>query len=79
MSLGKVERVDEESNKKEYKEDRAVNHKNCDITHKSSFMYFLSITQSFFLGFSWTSDNFTVSNKKRTSRIEPTIESETTI
>ena len=52
MSLGKVKRVDEESNKKEYKEDRAVNHKNCDITHKSSFMYFLSITQSFFLGFS---------------------------
>ena len=79
MSLGKGKRVDEEINKKEYKEDRAVTHKNCDITHKNYFMYFLSITQSFFLGFSRTSDNFTANNKKRKSRIEPTIVSETTI
>ena len=47
-------------------------------SHKLFYVLF-SVTQFFLLGFSWTSDNITVDNKKRTSKKEPTSVSEITI
>ena len=43
------------------------------------FYICFSITQSFFFGFSWSSDSITASNKKGTSQKEPTSVSEITI
>ena len=58
-SLGKVERVDKEINKNDI-ERRECSQKS-DVPH----------TNAFLLGFSWSSDNITVSNKKSTSKKEP--------
>ena len=48
------------------------------LSHKFFYVFF-SVTQSFLLGFSWSCDSITGSNKKSTSRNVPTSASETTI
>ena len=68
-SLGKLERVDNESNKKHRKE--SVQSKKWYHSHKF-FCVLFSVKQSFRLGFSWSYDNITANNKKRTSKKEPT-------
>ena len=77
VTLGKRERVDEESNKKLIRK-QGVRQKS-DVPQANSFMYLFLITQSFLLGFSLSSDNITASNKKSTYNKEPTSVSEITI
>ena len=48
------------------------------VPHTNFSMYF-SETQSFIFGFIWSSDNITLSNKKSTSKKEPTSVSEVNI
>ena len=47
-------------------------------SHKLLYVL-LPVTQSSLLGFSWSSDSITASNKKSTSKEEPTSASEITI
>ena len=60
-ALEKEERIDKESNKR-YRE-RDVQSKKWYLSHKFFYVLF-SVTQSFLLGFSWSSDNIPVSEKK---------------
>ena len=77
-SLRKRKGVDKESNKKCHRKERLQSRKWCP-SHKVFYLLF-SVTQSLFLlGFSWNSDNITASNKKSTSKKEPTSASEVTI
>ena len=76
-SLGKGERVNGESNKKWHRKED-VQSKNWCPWHKFFYVLF-SVTQSFLLGFSWSFDNITVSNKKNTFKKEPKSVSEITI
>ena len=55
-----------------------VQSKNWYPSHKF-FCPLCPVTQSFLLGFSWSSDSITASNKKCTSKKEPTSVSEITI
>ena len=50
-----------------------------DAFHTNSSVFFFSVTQSFLLGFSWSSDDITVSKKKSPFKKEPTSISEITI
>ena len=76
-SLGKGERVNGESNKKWHRKEDVQSKKWCPW-HKFFYVLF-SVTQSFLLGFSWSFDNITVSNKKNTFKKEPKSVSEITI
>ena len=58
--------------------ERRVCSQKSDVPHKILLRIF-SVTQSFLLGFSWSSDNITVSKKKSTSKKEPTSIFEITI
>ena len=64
-SLGKVDMVDEESNKK--------------WCCSQKFFFFFSVTQSFLLSFLWRSDNITASSEKNISKKEPTSVSDITL
>ena len=59
-------RVDEKSDKKWYKKERVQLKKWCPL-RKFPYVFF-SVTQSFLLGFSWSSDIITASNKINTSK-----------
>ena len=76
-SLGKGETVDKESNKKWHRKEGMQSKTWCP-SHKIFYVLF-SVTQSFFLVFSGSSDNNTVSKKTSTSKKEPTSMSEITI
>ena len=71
----------EEGPKKQQK--NGIEKKACSqkvITLTQILLCTFSMTQSLFLlGFSWSSDNITASNKKSTSKKEPTSASEITI
>ena len=78
MSLGKGEGVDKKSDKKWHRKED-VESKKWYPSHKFFYALF-SVTQFLFLlGFLWSPDNITVSNKKTTSKKEPTSVSEITI
>ena len=77
-SLGKGEAVDEESNGKWHRKE-GVQSKKWFRSYKFFYVLF-SVTQSLFvLGFSRSPDNITASNKKSTSKKEPSSVSEITI
>ena len=66
-----------ESNKKWHRKQGVQSKKSCP-SHKFFYVLF-SVTQSLFLlSFSWNPDNITASNKKSTSKRNPTILSEIT-
>ena len=68
-----------ESTKKATKRHRGrVQSRKWYPSHKFFYILF-SVTQSFLLGFSWSSDSITAINKKSTSKKEPTSVSEITI
>ena len=69
--------IDEENNKKWHRKEDVQSKKWCPW-HKFFYVLFC-VTQTFLVGFSWSSDNITASNKKNTSRKEPTTVSEITI
>ena len=70
--------VNEECNKKWHRKEVVQSKKWCP-SHKFFYVPF-SVTQSLFLlGFSWSPDNITASNKSSTSKKEPASESEVTI
>ena len=58
--------VDEKSNKKWHKKE-GVQPKNWCPSYKFFYVLF-SVTHSFLLGFSWSTDNIITSNKKNTSK-----------
>ena len=69
--------VNEESDKK-WRRNEGVQSKKWCPSHKFFYVLF-SVTQSLFLlGFSWSLDSITASNKKNTSKKEPTSVSEVT-
>ena len=75
-SIGKGKKKDKESNRKLHRKEGVQSKKWC-FSHKFSYILF-SVTQSFLLGFSWSSDNITVSKKTNTSKKEPASISEIT-
>ena len=77
-SLGKREGVDKESNKKCHRKERVQSKKWCS-SHKFFYVPFPVTHSLFLLGFSWSSDNIKMSNKKSTSKKEPTSVSEVAI
>ena len=76
-SIRKGEREDKESNRKWHRKE-SVQLKNWCPSYKFFYVLF-SVTQSFLLGFSWSSDNIPVRAIRRTSKNEPTCISEITI
>ena len=74
MSLGKGEGEAEESNKNWHRKEGVQSKKWCPS--RKFFYALFSGTQSFLLGLSWSSDNITVTNKKSTSKKQPTNASE---
>ena len=74
--MGRGREYKKEATKKHRKE--SVQSKKWYPSHKFSYVLF-SVTQSFLLGFSWSSESITASNKKCTSKKEPTSSSEITI
>ena len=78
MSLGKGEGVNEESNKKWHRKE-GVQSKKWWSSHKFFYVLFLVTQSLFLLGFSWSPDNVTASNKKSTYKKEPTSVSEISI
>ena len=73
-----VERVEEEGNGKWHRKEGMQSKKWC--TSNKLFYVILSVTQSLFLlGFSWSPDNATTSNKKSTSKKQSTSVSRITI
>ena len=75
--FGKGQGEDKESNRKWHREEGVHLKKWCP-SHKFSYVLF-SVTQTFLLGFSWSSANITLSKKKSTSKKEPTTITEITI
>ena len=68
--FGRGKGVDEESNKKWHRKDDVQSKKWCP-SHKFFYVFF-AVTKSFLLGFWCSSDNITASDKKSTSKKEPT-------
>ena len=77
-SLGKGEKVDEESNKKWHRKEGVQSKKWCP-SHKFFYALFSVTLSLFLLGFSSSPGNITASNKKSASKKVPTIISEITI
>ena len=70
-----IDRAGKESSKNDI--ERRVCSRKSDVPH--NFYVLFSATQTFLLGFPWSSKNITTSNKKSTSKNEPISVSEITI